>query len=143
MCIVSLLKEFHAPVLAAMDSAEKERDAAAIAAAAAHHALHGGPGKAPLVPLGHSMADRMKQWYWSYIDLLQRHELYSSASEIIQLCGDADLAKINQKSTTISLICPVCKHQSQQVGVGCTSKMCSKTRMTNCAVWSVSLGTIG
>lgn len=139
VCVVSLLKEFHSGVLAAMDMAEKERDAAAIAAAAAHHSLHGGSGKAPAVPLGHSMSDRMKQWYWSYIDLLQRHELYSCASEIIQLCGDADLAKINQKSTTISLICPVCKHQSQQVGVGCTSKICSKTRMTNCAVWSVTI----
>lgn len=118
VAVISLLKEFHPSVILAMESVEKEKERAARGA------------------VGHSINDRFKSWYWSYIDLLQRHELYSHAAEVIQLCNDVDLKKMNQKSTTLSLICPVCKHASQQTGIGCTNKMCTKTRMTNCSIWS-------
>lgn len=115
VAIMSLLKEFHVPLLDCMERLENA-------------------GKIGKDCGGHTLLDRVKQWYWSYIDLLQRHELYSHASEIIQLCNDPDLKKMNQKSTTVSLICPVCKHPSQTCGNACTSKGCSKTRMTNCSI---------
>jgi hypothetical protein len=158
VCIASLLREFHPSVLQAMEALEKEREALITIQQQQQqqsHPPHGSPSVAfppsrsptstgaavhPSLCVGHSLVTRMKQWWWSYIELLQRRELHSCASELIQLAGVAgpgsepELAKINQKSTTITLLCPVCKHQSTQTGVGCTSKQCTRTRMTNCAV---------
>jgi hypothetical protein len=60
---------------------------------------------------------QQQRWAFSYIELLQRLQLYVPASVIIVSCGDEELGKMNQKSTTIALNCPSCNKPSTQVSV--------------------------
>eukprot|EP00540_Astrosyne_radiata_P010734 CAMPEP_0116822822 /NCGR_PEP_ID=MMETSP0418-20121206/487_1 /TAXON_ID=1158023 /ORGANISM="Astrosyne radiata, Strain 13vi08-1A" /LENGTH=435 /DNA_ID=CAMNT_0004450989 /DNA_START=478 /DNA_END=1786 /DNA_ORIENTATION=- len=43
----------------------------------------------------------VREWYLSYIDLLQQMCLFSHATAVIRQCKDPDIAALNQKSTTI------------------------------------------
>lgn len=42
----------------------------------------------------------VRQWYFSYIELLQQMCLFSHATNLIRLCHDPEIAKLNQQSTT-------------------------------------------
>ena len=42
----------------------------------------------------------VRQWYLSYIDLLQQMCLFSHATNLIRLCHDPEINKLNQQSTT-------------------------------------------
>jgi hypothetical protein len=42
----------------------------------------------------------VRQWYLSYIELLQQMCLFSHATNLIRLCRDPEIAKLNQQSTT-------------------------------------------
>ena len=46
--------------------------------------------------------DRMlvRQWYLSYIELLQQMRLFAHATNLISQCRDPEIAKLNQQSTT-------------------------------------------
>lgn len=50
----------------------------------------------------------VRQWYLSYIELLQQMCLFSHATNLIRLCRDPEIAKLNQQSTTIHESCPLC-----------------------------------
>lgn len=42
----------------------------------------------------------VRQWYISYIELLQQMCLFSHATNLIRICKDPEIAKLNQQSTT-------------------------------------------
>ena len=42
----------------------------------------------------------VRQWYLSYIELLQQMCLFSHATNLIRICRDPEIAKLNQQSTT-------------------------------------------
>ena len=42
----------------------------------------------------------VRQWYLSYIELLQQMCLFSHATNLIRLCHDPEISKLNQQSTT-------------------------------------------
>ena len=42
----------------------------------------------------------VREWYFSYIELLQQMCLFSQASELIKSCEDPKIAELNQQSTT-------------------------------------------
>lgn len=42
----------------------------------------------------------VRQWYLSYIELLQQMRLFSHATNLISKCRDPEIAKLNQQSTT-------------------------------------------
>jgi hypothetical protein len=50
----------------------------------------------------------VREWYFSYIDMLRDMCLFSSATEIIQRCIDPYIADSNKTSTTIHEACPHC-----------------------------------
>jgi hypothetical protein len=42
----------------------------------------------------------VRQWYLSYIELLQQMRLFPHATNLISKCRDPEIAKLNQQSTT-------------------------------------------
>ncbi|KAI8826142.1 uncharacterized protein EV422DRAFT_155245 [Fimicolochytrium jonesii] len=52
--------------------------------------------------------DRVKVWFWSYIDLLHRFKLWVPATAIIRACRIPVVEARNQESTTIHTICNHC-----------------------------------
>jgi len=50
----------------------------------------------------------VREWYLSYIELLQQMCLFSHATDLIRHCRDPEVGKLNQQSTTIHESCPVC-----------------------------------
>ncbi|KAK9700726.1 SEA (Seh1-associated) complex subunit [Basidiobolus ranarum] len=49
-----------------------------------------------------------EQWYWSYVDLLHRFKLWSTAAAIISACKIASVRQQSQESTTIHTSCNHC-----------------------------------
>lgn len=72
--------------------------------------------------------DKVRAWFYAYIDMLHRAQLYNTAATICELCTEPELRETNKKSTTISITCPICKHASQHVGTQC--KHCSEMMAT-------------
>lgn len=50
----------------------------------------------------------VREWYLSYIDLLQQMCLFSHASSVIGKCKDPFIGALNKQSTTIHEACPHC-----------------------------------
>ena len=50
----------------------------------------------------------VRQWYFSYIEILQQMCLFSHAAFLIGNCKDPEIGKLNQTSTTIHTSCPMC-----------------------------------
>lgn len=50
----------------------------------------------------------IREWYLSYIDLLQQMCLFTQAANLIGSCRDPVIAALNQQSTTIHESCPRC-----------------------------------
>lgn len=50
----------------------------------------------------------VRQWYLSYIEILQQMCLFSHAADLIRNCKDPEIGKLNQTSTTIHEACPMC-----------------------------------
>ena len=50
----------------------------------------------------------VREWYLSYIDLLQQMCLFSHAAALIGSCSDPAVGALNQQSTTIHESCPSC-----------------------------------
>lgn len=50
----------------------------------------------------------VRQWYFSYIEILQQMCLFSYAAHLIRNCRDPEIGKLNQTSTTIHEACPMC-----------------------------------
>jgi hypothetical protein len=57
-----------------------------------------GPVNSTLIP-GLNL-DLVREWYLSYIDLLQQMCLFSHAAEVIRSCNDSSIGELNQQSTT-------------------------------------------
>ncbi|KAF9971334.1 WD repeat-containing protein 24 [Actinomortierella ambigua] len=51
---------------------------------------------------------RSAQWFTSYIDLLSRFKLWSTATAVAQACTDPSVHTMNQESTTIHFSCASC-----------------------------------
>mmetsp|Transcript_11572 Transcript_11572/g.14462 ORF Transcript_11572/g.14462 Transcript_11572/m.14462 type:complete len:588 (-) Transcript_11572:817-2580(-) len=66
----------------------------------------------------------VRQWYISYIDLLQQMCLFSHAASLIGNCQDPEIGKLNQTSTTIHESCPTCNKPLQNGKKAC--KTCRK-----------------
>ena len=63
---------------------------------------------APKVLVPGLSLDRIREWYLSYIDLLQQMCLFSPASELIGSCPDPAVSALSQQSTTLHEACPQC-----------------------------------
>jgi hypothetical protein len=79
--LITLLVVFHPYVFTAIDVAHRENASSATTL--------------PSTCVVDSLNDHFKHWYWTYIDHLQCHQLYSHGNEIIQLCIDTDFRKMN------------------------------------------------
>ncbi len=66
----------------------------------------------------------IRQWYFAYIDILQQMCLFSHATVLISYCSDPEIAKLNQKSTTVYESCPICSKPLQ--GGKKTCKSCKR-----------------
>eukprot|EP00571_Detonula_confervacea_P001238 CAMPEP_0172319194 /NCGR_PEP_ID=MMETSP1058-20130122/37079_1 /TAXON_ID=83371 /ORGANISM="Detonula confervacea, Strain CCMP 353" /LENGTH=990 /DNA_ID=CAMNT_0013034193 /DNA_START=210 /DNA_END=3181 /DNA_ORIENTATION=- len=65
----------------------------------------GGPAKSRIPNLNISL---VREWYLTYIDLLQRMCLFTQAASLIRNCRDPVVGALNQQSTTIHESCPSC-----------------------------------
>jgi len=65
----------------------------------------GGSAKSSLPNLNISL---IREWYLSYIDLLQHMCLFTQAAALIKTCKDPVINVLNQNSTTIHESCPRC-----------------------------------
>jgi len=63
----------------------------------------------------------VRQWYLSYIELLQQMCLFSHATNLIRLCHDPEINKLNQQSTTFHESCPTCSKPLQRQDTSCRS----------------------
>ncbi len=50
----------------------------------------------------------IREWYLSYIDLLQQMCLFTQAATLIRYCSDPVIGALNQQSTSIHEACPRC-----------------------------------
>jgi hypothetical protein len=50
----------------------------------------------------------VREWYLTYIDLLQQMCLFTQAASLIRNCSDPSIGALNQQSTTIHESCPRC-----------------------------------
>ncbi|KAK8733003.1 hypothetical protein OTU49_006700 [Cherax quadricarinatus] len=75
--------------------------------------------------------DQVEHWFLSYIDLLQRFQLWNVANQVIQLAeGLPSVLQQNQQSTTVTLHCGRCNHPLGWNNLlcrkcGCASATCS------------------
>nr|XP_006637123.1 PREDICTED: WD repeat-containing protein 24 [Lepisosteus oculatus]XP_015215489.1 PREDICTED: WD repeat-containing protein 24 [Lepisosteus oculatus]XP_015215490.1 PREDICTED: WD repeat-containing protein 24 [Lepisosteus oculatus] len=60
-----------------------------------------------------------EHWYASYIDLLQRFELWNVANEVIKLSTCSAISCLNQASTTLHINCSNCKRPMSSKGWIC------------------------
>ncbi len=65
--------------------------------------------------------DVVREWYLSYIDLLQQMCLFTQAASLIRNCNDPVVGSLNQQSTTIHESCPVCGKPLQGASTACKS----------------------
>ncbi|KAL7519039.1 hypothetical protein ACHAWX_004612 [Stephanocyclus meneghinianus] len=65
----------------------------------------GGVAKSSLPSVG---IEIIREWYFSYIDLLQQMCLFTQAASLIRNCNDPVIGALNQQSTTINEACPHC-----------------------------------
>ena len=65
----------------------------------------GGAAKSSIPNISMNM---IREWYLSYIDLLQQMCLFTQAAGIIRYCSDPVIGALNQQSTTIHEACPRC-----------------------------------
>ena len=65
----------------------------------------GGQAKSRLPNLS---IEEVREWYLSYIDLLQQMCLFTQAASLIKNCRDPVVGSLNQNSTTIHESCPTC-----------------------------------
>ncbi|KAK7919744.1 hypothetical protein WMY93_011028 [Mugilogobius chulae] len=60
-----------------------------------------------------------EHWYMSYIDLLQRFELWNVSNEVIKLSTCSAITSLNQTSTTLHINCSNCKRPMSNKGWIC------------------------
>lgn len=60
-----------------------------------------------------------EHWYMSYIDLLQRFELWNVSNEVIKLSTCSAITCLNQTSTTLHINCSNCKRPMSNKGWIC------------------------
>lgn len=60
-----------------------------------------------------------EHWYMSYIDLLQRFELWNVSNEVIKLSTCSAITGLNQASTTLHINCSNCKRPMNTKGWIC------------------------
>lgn len=60
-----------------------------------------------------------EHWYMSYIDLLQRFELWNVSNEVIKLSTCGAIMCLNQASTTLHINCSNCKRPMSNKGWIC------------------------
>lgn len=68
-------------------------------------ATAGGPAKSRIPNLNIAL---VREWYLTYIDLLQQMCLFTQAASLIRNCRDPVVGALNQQSTTIHESCPRC-----------------------------------
>jgi hypothetical protein len=70
-------------------------------------------------------------WIVSYIELLQRRNIYAAANEVIRFSDIESVRSANQKSTTIHTGCPHCRKPLYKSGVQCDD---CKKRTNVCSI---------
>ncbi len=58
----------------------------------------------------------VREWYLTYIDLLQQMCLFTQAASLIRNCHDPTISSLNQQSTTINESCPRCGKPQDNIG---------------------------
>lgn len=72
-------------------------------------------------------------WLLSYVELLHRHQLWSEATEVINLAWIHSVRELNQQSTTLHTNCGDCgKPMNNAAGWYCGR--CKSARASDCAV---------
>nr|CAG4712638.1 unnamed protein product [Naegleria fowleri] len=80
----------------------------------------------------HEMSgEREAQWYLSYIELLNRHKLFTCSNELINGCSNYDVHNLNKQSTSIRTSCAKCDSVLQNIDTMC--KKCN-SRTNICAI---------
>lgn len=72
-------------------------------------------------------------WLLSYIDLLQRHQFWSEATEIVKLSWLQSVCQVNQQSTSVHVNCGDCGRLVSN-SVGCYCSKCKSLQSSKCAV---------
>ena len=76
--------------------------------------------------------EEVREWYLSYIDLLQQMCLFTQAASLIKNCNDPVVGSLNQQSTTIHESCPVCGKPLQ--GGGASSCRSCRRKVGTCFI---------
>mmetsp|Transcript_25559 Transcript_25559/g.50335 ORF Transcript_25559/g.50335 Transcript_25559/m.50335 type:complete len:149 (-) Transcript_25559:20-466(-) len=64
---------------------------------------------------------KTRKWFFSFVQLLLRHEMFIEAGTVLQLSEDEEIKQLNKKSTTIPLTCGHCGKKSERTGAMCDS----------------------
>lgn len=72
-------------------------------------------------------------WFLSYVELLQRHQLWSEATEIINLSWLYSVRELNQQSTALHTNCGECGRPMNNTA-GWLCSRCKSARASDCAV---------
>ncbi|CAH1984863.1 unnamed protein product [Acanthoscelides obtectus] len=67
-----------------------------------------------------------EHWLLGYIELLTRHQLWTSATQVINLSWLSSIHQLNQQSTRISTNCAACRRPLLRVGWLCDRCHCAK-----------------
>lgn len=70
-------------------------------------------------------------WLLSYIDLLQRHQFWNEATEIIKLSWVRRVCQVNQQSTSVHINCGEC---GRIVSNSCFCNKCKSLQSSKCSV---------
>lgn len=92
------------------------------------------------------LGDRMKQvssinrstiivWFRSYIEMVQRFQLWNVSSRLLKMATDSEIQALNQTATTVSLMCAKCR---RMIKVG---SICDKCQLDifNCSICHVAV----
>ncbi|KAK8398935.1 hypothetical protein O3P69_004206 [Scylla paramamosain] len=78
-------------------------------------------------------ADQVEHWFLSYIDLLQRFQLWNVANQVIQLAaGLPSVQQLNQQSTVVTLQCGRCNYSLGKNSLLCRKCGCVSARCALC-----------
>lgn len=78
-------------------------------------------------------AEQVEHWFLSYIDLLQRFQLWNVANQVIQLAaGLPSVQQLNQQSTVVALQCGRCNYTLGKNSLLCRKCGCVSARCALC-----------
>lgn len=78
-------------------------------------------------------SDLQEYWLLTYIDVLQRHQFWNEATEIVKLSWLQSVCQVNQQSTSVHVNCGDCGRLVSNK-MGCYCAKCKSLQSSKCAV---------